>query len=245
MLRSALVLAFLAPYAVVACPLALLLSKLTGSARPLYLFSEWGLGAAFRLAGIRITTENHERLGDGRNTVIVSNHASHLDAPALFLGLRVPFVALAKREVFDLPFFSAVIRRAGFIPIQRGDRNEAVGAVARMVAALREGACVLVFPEGTRSRTGALGPFKKGGFVAAIEARSRLVPVAVHGTVSLMPRHGYGLRPGHVRISILDPVDAGRYSYADRDVAIAQVRGQIDRALTAAGGDPGGERSVA
>ena len=245
MLRTALVLAFLLPYAVIACPLALLLSMLGGSARPLYLLSGWGLDGAFRLAGIRITTENRERLGDGRNTVIFSNHASHLDAPALYLALRVPFVALAKREVFDIPLFAAVIRRAGFIPIQRGDRTEAAGAVARMVAALREGACVLVFPEGTRSPTGELGPFKKGGFLAAVDARSRVVPVAVHGTRSLMPRHGYALRPGHVRVSILDPVDAGTYSYSDRDLVIAQVRSQIDQALMGTGGDPGGERSVA
>jgi 1-acyl-sn-glycerol-3-phosphate acyltransferase len=244
-LRTALVLAFLVPYAVIACPLALMLSMLSGSARPLYLLTGWGLGGAFRLAGIRITIENRERLGDGRNVVIVSNHASHLDAPALYLALRVPFVALAKREVFAIPFFSSVIRRAGFIPIQRGDRTEAVEAVARMVSALRAGASVLVFPEGTRSRTGELGPFKKGGFLAAVEARSRLVPVAVHGTGSLMPRHGYALRPGHVRVSILDPVDAGGYSYPDRDRVIAQVRSQIDRALTGTGSDPGGERSVA
>jgi 1-acyl-sn-glycerol-3-phosphate acyltransferase len=245
MLRTALVLAFLVPYTLIAGPLAILLSKLSGSARPLYLLTGWGLGGAFRLAGIRITTENRERLGDARNTVLVSNHASHLDAPALYLALGIPFVALTKREVFDLPLFSSVIRRAGFIPIQRGDRNEAVGAVARMVAALREGACVLVFPEGTRSRTGALGPFKKGGFLAAVEARSRLVPVAVHGTRTLMPRHGYALRPGHVRVSILDPVDAGGYSYAERDVVVAEVRSRIDHALAGTGDDPGGERSVA
>jgi 1-acyl-sn-glycerol-3-phosphate acyltransferase len=245
MLRTSLVLAFLVPYAAIACPLALLLSMLSGSARPLYLLSGWGLGAAFRLAGIRITIENRDRLGDGRNTVIVSNHASHLDAPALFLALQLPFVALTKQEVFDIPFFSAVIRRAGFIPIQRGDRTQAVGALARMVAALRGGACVLVFPEGTRSPSGELGPFKKGGFLAAVEAGSRLVPVAVHGTASLMPRHGYALRPGHVRVSILDPVDAGRYSYSDRDLVIAQVRSRIDQALTASGSHPGGERSVA
>ena len=245
MLRTALVLAFLVPYAVIACPLALLLSMLSGSAGPLYLLSGWGFRGAFRLAGIRITTEHRERLGDGRNTVLVSNHASHLDAPALFLALGINFVALAKREVFTIPFFSAVIRRAGFIPILRGDRTEAAGAVSRMVAALRAGACVLVFPEGTRSRTGELGPFKKGAFLAAVDAGSRVVPVAVHGTGSLMPRHGYALRPGHVRVSILDPVDAGRYSYADRDLVVAQVRSQIDQALTGTGGDPGGERSVA
>ena len=245
MLRTAVVLAFLVPYALIACPLALLLSRLTASARPLYRLTEWGFRVAFRLAGIRITTEHPERLGDAGNTLIVSNHASHLDAPTLFLALRTDFVALAKREVFDIPLFSNVIRRAGFIPIVRGDRTEAVGAVARMAAALRAGAAVLVFAEGTRSATGALGPFKKGGFLAALDAKSRIVPVAIQGTLSLMPRHGYGLRAGHVRVCVLDPVDTAGYSESDRDVVIARVRGQIDQALAAPGSDPGGERSVA
>ena len=125
MLRTALVLAFLVPYAVVACPLALLLSIVGRSAAPLYRLSEWGFRGAFLLAGIRITAEGLERLGDVRNTVIVSNHASHLDPPALFLALRTDFVALAKREVFDIPLFSNVIRRAGYIPIERGNRADA------------------------------------------------------------------------------------------------------------------------
>jgi hypothetical protein len=71
------------------------------------------------------------------------------------------------------------------------------------------------------------------------------VPIAVHGTRTLMPRHGYALRPGHVRVSILDPVDAGGYSYAERDAVVAEVRSQIDQALAGTGDDPGGERSVA
>jgi 1-acyl-sn-glycerol-3-phosphate acyltransferase len=100
-------------------------------------------------------------------------------------------------------------------------------------------------PEGTRSATGALGPFKKGGFLAAVGAGSRVVPVAVHGTLSLMPRHGYALRPGHVRVSVLDPVDAGGYIESDRDLVVAEVRSRIDRALAESEGGPAGERSVA
>lgn len=243
MLRTALVLTFLVPYAVIACPLAILLSIVCRSAAPLYRLSEWGFRGAFLLAGIRITTEGRERLGDVRNTVVVSNHASHLDAPALFLALRTDFVALAKREVFGIPLFSTVIRRAGFIPIQRGDRVEAAGAVARMVTALRAGACVLVFAEGTRSHTGALGPFKKGGFIAALDAGSRVVPVAIHGTGSLMPRHGYGLRSGHVRVSVLEAVETRPYAPAERELLIAEVRSRIDQSLARTA--QAGERSVA
>lgn len=242
MIRTALVLAFLVPYALVACPVALVLSRLAGSARPLYVLTGWGFWGAFRIAGVRISAENRERLADARNTVVVSNHASHLDAPAIYMALRVPLVALAKREVFDIPLFSAVLRRAGFISIQRGDRTEAAGAVARMVESLRAGSCVLVFPEGTRSRSGGLGAFKKGAFVAAIEAGSRVVPLAVHGTHTLLPARGYAVRPGRVRVSVLDPVEAGGYSYADRDAIVAEVRSRIALALAGGGDGPGGER---
>ena len=113
---------------------------LTGSARPST--GSRALGRARRVPpgrDPRSRPEGRERLGDARNTVIISNHVSHLDAPVLFLALGVDFKAVAKKEVFDVPFFSAVLRRAGFIPVDRGDRTQAAGAVARMVAALRGG----------------------------------------------------------------------------------------------------------
>ena len=245
MIRTALVLAFLAPYALVACPLAILLSVVSGSVAPLYGFSTFGVRCAFAIAGIRIVLEGRHRLGDVRNTVVAANHLSHLDPPAIYLALGVRLVALAKREVFDIPLFSTVIRRAGFLSIQRGDRQDAANAVNKMTEALKAGACVMVFPEGTRSRTGELMPFKKGAFVAALEAKSRVLPLAVFGTRDLMPAHGYALRPGRVRIVVLDPVDAGRYAYADRDALVAEVRGRIAAALDAERGGTGGERSVA
>ena len=245
MIRTALVLAFLVPYALVACPLAILLSLVSGKVAPLYGFSTFGLRCAFAIAGVRIVLENREKLGDIRNTVLAANHLSHLDPPAIYLALGIRLVALAKREVFDIPLFSTVIRRAGFLSIQRGDRQDAANAVNKMTEALRGGACVMVFPEGTRSRTGELQPFKKGTFVAAIEARSRIVPVAVFGTAERMPRHGYALRPGIVRIVLLESVEAGRYSYAERDSLVAEVRGRIAAALDAGRGGAGGERSIA
>lgn len=245
MLRTALVLAFLVPYGLVACPLAIGLSLASGSVAPLYGFSTFGLRWAFAIAGIRIVVENRERLADIRNTVLAANHLSHLDPPAIYIGLGVRLVALAKREVFDIPLFSTVIRRAGFLSIQRGDRQDAANAVNKMTVALRGGACVMVFPEGTRSRTGELMPFKKGAFVAAIEAKSRIFPLAVFGTGALMPTHGYAVRPGRVRIVVLDPVEAGRYSYAERDSLVAEVRGRIAAAVQADRERAAAERSVA
>jgi 1-acyl-sn-glycerol-3-phosphate acyltransferase len=242
MIRTALVLAFLVPYGLVACPLALGFSIASGSVAPLYGFSTFGLRCAFAIAGIRVEVGGREKLADIRNSVLAANHLSHLDPPAIYLGLGVRLVALAKREVFDIPLFSTILRRAGFLSIQRGDRQDASDAVTKMTESLRNGACVMVFPEGTRSHTGELGVFKKGTFVAAIEAKSRVFPVAVEGTRELMPRNGYALRPGLVRVTILDPADAGRYSYAERDGLVAEVRGRIAAALAAGRGGSGGER---
>src|SRR5215204_6370449 len=94
MLRTALVLAFLVPYGLVACPLAVLLSLATGSVAPLYGFSTFGLRCAFAIAGIRIEIVNRDKLADIRNTVLAANHLSHLDPPAIYVGMGVPLVAL-------------------------------------------------------------------------------------------------------------------------------------------------------
>lgn len=197
----------------------------------LYALGRFGIRVALFLAGTRIVVEGRHLLADHRNTVIVANHLSHLDAPVLLQALGIDFQAVAKKEVFYVPGFGSVLRFAGFIEVDRADRAQATRAIARAVDALKAGACFLIFPEGTRSRTGELGPFKKGGFVVAMDAGSRIVPVALQGTRELMPRGGFRIRPGTVRVRVLDPVDAGGYSYGDRDALVTDVRARIAAAL--------------
>jgi 1-acyl-sn-glycerol-3-phosphate acyltransferase len=231
MIRALLVLVFLAPYTIAASLFGYVVARLVGSPALLYGLGRFGIRVALFLTGTRIVVEGLDRLGDHRNTVIVANHVSHLDAPVLLQALGVDFRAVAKKEVFYVPVFNSVLRFAGFIEVDRADRAQATRAIARAVDALKGGACFLIFPEGTRSRTGALGPFKKGGFVVAMDADSRIVPVAVQGTRELMPRGGFRIRPGTVRVRVLDPLGAGSYSYGDRNALIAEVRGRIAAAL--------------
>ena len=242
MLRALLLILVVAPYTALAAAIGLPLALVSGSAAPLYRLGHWGVRLALVLAGTRVVLEGREHLGDGRNTVVISNHASHLDAPALFDSLGVDFKAVVKKEIFGWPFLGRVLRRAGFVAVDRRDRLQAARSLTRAAESLREGACFLVFAEGTRSSTGALGPFKKGGFVAAIEANSRIVPVAVHGGRELMPKGGFRVRPGTVRVRVLDPVEAGSYSYDERNRLVAVVHERIARALeelrAAAGGEP-------
>jgi len=241
MLRAALVVLVLLPYTALATVVGLMLAAVSGSVAPLYRLGHWGVRLALRLAGTRVDLDGREHVGDARNTVVISNHVSHLDAPVLFDALGTDFKAIVKKEIFSWPFLGHALRRAGFVAVDRRDRLQSTRALSRAAASLRSGACFLVFAEGTRSRTGELGPFKKGGFVAAIEAESRIVPVAVQGSRELMPKGGFRIRPGTVRVRVLDPVEAGSYSYDDRDRLVADVHGRIARALEelrAAGGEP-------
>jgi 1-acyl-sn-glycerol-3-phosphate acyltransferase len=231
MIRALLVLLFLPGYTLVAGLVGCALARLSGSPAPLYALGRAGIKVALLLAGTRIDVVGKERLADHRNTVIVANHVSHLDAPVLLQALGVDFKAVAKKEVFRVPVLGSVLRLADFIEVDRADRAQATRAVARAVSALKGGECFLIFPEGTRSRTGEMGPFKKGGFVVAMDAGSRIVPVALAGTRALMPRGGLRIRPGTVSVRVLDPVETARYSYDDRDALIAEVRGRLVAAM--------------
>jgi 1-acyl-sn-glycerol-3-phosphate acyltransferase len=234
MIRAALVLLFLALYTPPASILGVAFARLSGRVSILYRLGRAGVRAALWLSGTRVVIEGRERLADPRHTVVMSNHVSHLDAPVLFQILGVDFKAIAKKEVFAAPFFGAVLRMAGFVDVDRSDREQARRAIARTTRSLREGACFLVFPEGTRSRTGELGDFKRGAFVAALESGSRILPVALEGTREMMPRGRLKIRPGTVRVRVLDPVDTGSYSYAERDRLAREVRSRIAKALAGA-----------
>ena len=231
MIRAFLVALFLPGYTLAAGVIGYGLALLTGSPAAMYALGRFGIRVALVLAGTKIEVGGKERLRDHRNTVIVANHVSHLDAPVLLQALGVDYKAVAKKEVFKLPVLGAVLRLAGFIEVDRADRTQATRAIARAVAALKGGDCFLIFPEGTRSRTGELGPFKKGGFVVAMDAGSRIVPVVLRGTRELMPRGGFRIRPGTVRVGVLDPVTAESYSYGDRDALVAEVRRRMAEAL--------------
>lgn len=140
--------------------------------------------------------------------VVVSNHQSMLD---VLLLSRLPreMKWVAKESLFRVPWVGWMFTLAGDIPVRRGDAGSGSEALRQARAYLDRGMSVMIFPEGTRSRSGALQPFKSGAFRLALEAGVPVLPVAVSGTAAGLPRGGRGIRPCRGTAQVLEPVAAG------------------------------------
>ena len=113
---------------------------------------------------------------------------------------------LAKAELFKIPIFGRGMRGCGYISIDRSNRKSAFKSLADAAQRIRDGASVLIFPEGTRSRDGEIGAFKKGGFVLTVDAGVPIVPIIIYGTRAIMTKGSLLLKPGDAYMEILPPI---------------------------------------
>jgi len=212
-------------------PAGLLVSWLSGSVRPLHVLSRLAIRVILRIAGIRVVVTGRERLAADETYMFVCNHVSNLDPPVAYVATGRDVRTFTKIEVFRLPIFGRVIRRAGFPAVDRSDRRKAIAALNEASAALAEGHDFLAFPEGTRSETGALGEFKKGPFVMALQGGVPVAPFVLRGTRELLPKGSQRLGAGVVEVEFLDPVPTAHLTVADREALRAQVREAVAAAL--------------
>jgi 1-acyl-sn-glycerol-3-phosphate acyltransferase len=158
-----------------------------------------------------VTVEGRERIRDADTYVMVANHLSLLDILVLFRLFR-HFKWVSKIENFRVPFIGWNMRLNGYIPLRRGDR----ASVRRMMVAcedtLRSGSSIMMFPEGTRSKTGELRPFKPGAFELALRTGAPILPITVEGTHHALPKRGFVLQGRHpIRITVLEPIPPERF----------------------------------
>lgn len=144
-----------------------------------------------------------------RAVVYMSNHQSHLDIPMLYATLPSPTIRmLGKKELFQIPLWGRGLRAAEFIEVDRSNHTRAVQSIERAAALIRDGVSVYLAPEGTRSKTGKIGRLKKGGFHLARDTHTPIVPVAIRGTLAILPPGGKAMRPGgRVEVTIGAPIE--------------------------------------
>jgi 1-acyl-sn-glycerol-3-phosphate acyltransferase len=169
------------------------------------------------LGGVRLAVKAAEGPPLAGPYVVASNHASQLDIPVLFVGLRMPIRFLAKRSLFRIPLFGWSLRLARFIPVDRGRSRKARRSIDRAAARIRKGPSLAVFPEGTRSPDGRVQPFKSGAFVLAIKAGVPILPVAVRGTFDIVPKTRLAVRPGPAQLIVGTPIPTAGLDLGAKD----------------------------
>lgn len=180
-------------------------------------------------AGARLQVEGAETIDWSRPHLIVSNHQSVIDICTLFRAVPVPLLFLLKQEMTRVPFVGWYARAMGMLFIDR-DNPRAAPAVLRDAARLvRHGAQLCIFPEGTRSRDGAVAPFKGGAFQSAIDAGVAILPVALEGTGAVLPSEGlFAVRPGTIRVRFGTPLEtSGEHGIVDRQALARRAHAEI------------------
>jgi len=222
MLRTIFIAVFLSLYILILGPILLLYTVITRHVDPLYWAGVRGVMFFVRAVGVKVRIEGLQNIPAGV-CLFVANHTSSADAPAVVGAIPRRIAVLLKQSLFKWPIVGQAFRLAHFIPVDRKLRDSAISSVEKAAAAMREGQSFLIYPEGTRSPDGRLQQFKKGAAVLAIKAGAPIVPVLCSGAQRVMAKRSMVIHPGEIVVEFLEPIDASKYGWEERDILNQRV----------------------
>ena len=177
------------------------------------------------VSGVKVRVEGLEHIDPAGSYIFIANHTSYMDTPVVLANISVQFRFLAKRGLFQIPLLGTHLRRAGHIPVPRGDARAAVKTLQLAAETIQQKKIsLLVFPEGGRSHDGVLRPFKEGGAYIAIRAGVPVVPLVLMGGREVLPYGGGVVKPGKILMRVLPPIETAHLPLKDRSKLTEQVR---------------------
>ena len=188
----------------------------------------WGRILLF-LSGVTVEVKGLENILAGKPQIFASNHQGAFDILALQAFIPIQFRWVAKRSLFKIPIIGWSMSLAGYVSMDRERAGSAYRSIETAAEKVRNGICVLIFPEGTRSATGELLPFKRGGFLLAIKSGAPVVPLSIRGSTGIMRKGSLLIRPGLIKIAIGRPIQTAG---ADEKALMAGVRQAIEDGLS-------------
>lgn len=213
--------------------LSLVLIPLVGPSR-MWLITRkaWGVTTLWFL-GVKLQIEGAENLKGP--AVFISNHQSLIDVVFLPAIVPRPTRIVAKRGILFVPLLGWAFAAGGAVLVDRRNPRAAIANIRKGLKRLPKGWSIMVFPEGTRSRDGAMKPFKKGAFHIAVETRLPIVPIGMDGAFEIVPPHASLVRPGVVRVVVGKPIPTDSWSNENLQAAVAEghaaVQACVDRAV--------------
>jgi len=157
----------------------------------------------------------------------MANHQSDFDILIALAHIPVQFRWIAKKELFAIPIFGAAMRSAGYIEIDRSNREKAIRSIDEAALRIRSGKSVMTFPEGTRSPDGHIKAFKQGAFHLAIQSGVPIIPVTIIGSGRIMPKRSLRIKPGQIKMVIGKPIDVKHFTIERRHELIEIVTNEI------------------
>ena len=183
---------------------------------------DW-LNPVIKMAGVDFVAKGKEKIPCDEPVIYTPNHSGMFDIPAIVLNTPKPPIFIAKKELGAVPFISDWMDVLDCVFVDRNNKNSARSSLHDAIEMVKNGRSIVVFPEGTRSKTGELGEFKGGAMKIAMETGAKVVPVLIEGSRERLEATG-NVTAGTVYVTFLDPIETKGLSKEEFFAMPSQIR---------------------